>query len=99
MNSVGGAEGSQMFRHTTADLGDGTAVMFTNRINDAAAVGRAQAMALETLYFISIIVRCHLESKSYLFPNLCFNWDRVKQFRHKDYISLLQIFHLFQIYL
>lgn len=55
MNLVGGAEGSQMFRHTTPDLGDGMAVVFTNCVKDAAAVGSAQAMALETFYFISII--------------------------------------------
>lgn len=44
-----------MFRHTTPDLGDGMAVVFTNCVKDAAAVGSAQAMALETFYFISII--------------------------------------------
>lgn len=98
MNLTEGAERAQMFRHIAPQLGDGVAVMFINCLKGAAAVGSAQAMALEPFYFISIIVRCHLEGKSYLFPNLCFNWDRVKQFRHKDYVLLLQIFHLFKMF-
>lgn len=78
-----------MFRHKAPELGDGVVVMFTNHLKDAATVGSAQAMALGTFYFISIIVRCHLEGKSYLFLGLCCKWDRVKQFRHKDYMLLL----------